>query len=63
MDNATNDSSWLTKAGIPAVLLGPGEPEQAHTADESIDATDLPSAIEIYAHLMLGSTKESSAAG
>jgi acetylornithine deacetylase/succinyl-diaminopimelate desuccinylase-like protein len=53
MDSAANDSSWLVEAGVPTVLLGPGRPEEAHAADESIDATDLRSAVEIYAQIAL----------
>ena len=56
MDSAANDSSWLVEAGIPTVLLGPGEPEQAHAADESIEAADLRLAIEIYAQIVLRSS-------
>jgi acetylornithine deacetylase/succinyl-diaminopimelate desuccinylase-like protein len=52
-DLAANDSSWLAGAGIPTVLLGPGEPEQAHTTRESIPAADLAPAVEIYARLAL----------
>jgi hypothetical protein len=32
-----NDSSWLVEAGIPALLLGPGDPEAAHVTDEWLD--------------------------
>ena len=52
-DLAANDSSWLAAAGIPTVLLGPGEPEQAHTTGESIPAADLAAATEIYVRLAL----------
>jgi succinyl-diaminopimelate desuccinylase len=33
----TTDASWFAAAGIPTVIAGPGDPEQSHTADESIE--------------------------
>lgn len=51
MDLAGNDSSFLVEAGIPALLLGPGAPEQAHVTDETLDLNELRDAIAIYAHL------------
>jgi acetylornithine deacetylase/succinyl-diaminopimelate desuccinylase-like protein len=51
MDAAANDSSWLHQAGIPTVLLGPGEPEMAHTIDESVTLTEVPDAVAVYAEL------------
>ncbi|HET6509899.1 MAG TPA: M20 family metallopeptidase [Baekduia sp.] len=33
----TTDGSWFAAAGIPTVIAGPGDPEQSHTADESIE--------------------------
>jgi acetylornithine deacetylase/succinyl-diaminopimelate desuccinylase-like protein len=53
MDLAANDSSFLVEAGIPALLLGPGDPEQAHTTDESLDLAELSDAIAVYAELAL----------
>ncbi|HKG26436.1 MAG TPA: M20/M25/M40 family metallo-hydrolase, partial [Thermomicrobiales bacterium] len=53
MDLAGNDSSFLVEAGIPALLLGPGAPEQAHTTDETLDLGEFRDAIAIYAHLAL----------
>ncbi|ADB51203.1 M20 family metallopeptidase [Conexibacter woesei] len=50
MDSAANDSSWLDRAGIPTVLLGPGAPEQAHVTDEHVPLADVADAIAIYAH-------------
>lgn len=49
MDAAANDSSWLDRAGIPTVLLGPGAPEAAHTTGESVAIAEVRDAIEIYA--------------
>jgi acetylornithine deacetylase/succinyl-diaminopimelate desuccinylase-like protein len=51
MDAAANDSSWLHQAGIPTVLLGPGEPEMAHTIDESVTLTEVTDAVAVYAEL------------
>jgi acetylornithine deacetylase/succinyl-diaminopimelate desuccinylase-like protein len=48
-DPAADDSSWLGQAGIATVILGPGEPEQAHAADESVSRADLRDAIRAYA--------------
>jgi acetylornithine deacetylase/succinyl-diaminopimelate desuccinylase-like protein len=52
MDSASNDSSWLDRAGIPTILLGPGEPEQAHSSNESVSADDIRAAVEIYTRLI-----------
>jgi acetylornithine deacetylase/succinyl-diaminopimelate desuccinylase-like protein len=49
MDSAANDSSWLDRAGIPTVLLGPGAPEAAHTTGESVAVEEIRDAVEIYA--------------
>jgi acetylornithine deacetylase/succinyl-diaminopimelate desuccinylase-like protein len=53
MDLAANDSSFLVEHGIPALLLGPGAPEQAHVTDESLDLDELYAAIAIYAEVAL----------
>lgn len=52
-DPATDDSTWLGQAGITTILLGPGEPAQAHTSNEELPLADLRDAIEIYARLAL----------
>jgi acetylornithine deacetylase/succinyl-diaminopimelate desuccinylase-like protein len=52
MDSAANDSSWLDAAGIDTVLLGPGEPTEAHATDESIDPGEVAAAVAVYARLM-----------
>jgi acetylornithine deacetylase/succinyl-diaminopimelate desuccinylase-like protein len=54
MDLAANDSSWLDQAGVPTVLLGPGDPEEAHTTDEELSADQLRDAILVYAHMARG---------
>jgi acetylornithine deacetylase/succinyl-diaminopimelate desuccinylase-like protein len=53
MDAAANDASWLDRAGIPTVLLGPGAPEAAHTTNESVPIADVRDAVEIYARMAL----------
>jgi acetylornithine deacetylase len=35
------DAAYLNEAGVPAVCFGPGSIEQAHTADEWIEAEDV----------------------
>jgi acetylornithine deacetylase/succinyl-diaminopimelate desuccinylase-like protein len=52
MDSAANDSSWLDAAGTDTVLLGPGDPPQAHATDEQVDPAEVVAAVEIYARLM-----------
>jgi len=49
MDLASNDSSWLDRAGIATVLLGPGDPRQAHTTDEELPEAELRDCVSIYA--------------
>lgn len=47
----------LTPAGgpvTPTVILGPGEPDQCHVADEWCSLTRLDEAVEIYAELLRG---------
>ena len=56
-DLAANDSSWLVAAGIPTVLLGPGEPAQAHATRESLSKDDLAKACAVYSELILGTTQ------
>jgi acetylornithine deacetylase len=41
------DASTIARAGIPAVVFGPGDIAQAHTKDEWIDLTQLDPAAEI----------------
>ncbi len=52
MDSAANDSSWLDAAGIDTVLLGPGEPTQAHATDEGLDPAEVTAAVAVYSRLM-----------
>ncbi|HEY5777377.1 MAG TPA: M20 family metallopeptidase [Terrimicrobiaceae bacterium] len=42
------DAALLAAAGTPAVALGPGSMEQAHTADEWISLADLEAGVEFF---------------
>lgn len=46
------DASAFAAAGIPAVVLGPGDIAQAHTADEWVAIDQLEGALAIYRALM-----------
>jgi acetylornithine deacetylase len=48
----TTHAGPLMQAGIPAVVLGPGQMEQAHTATEALDLNQLEQAAQIYELLM-----------
>lgn len=50
---ATN-ASKLSRVGIPSVVLGPGNIDQAHTAVEFVDIAQVVQAAEIYLGIMLG---------
>jgi acetylornithine deacetylase len=50
---ATN-ASKLSRVGIPSVVIGPGNIDQAHTAVEFVDLDQVVQAAEIYLHIMLG---------
>ncbi len=41
------DASTLAEAGIPSVVFGPGNIDQAHTRDEWIDLKEVETASEI----------------
>jgi len=53
---AASDAGFLVHgAGIPCVLFGPGDIEQAaHRPDEWIDLDDLDTAQRVFEHLLLG---------
>jgi succinyl-diaminopimelate desuccinylase len=51
VDYAT-DASVLSASGLPIIIIGPGNIQQAHTADEYIDLDDLAAGSQFYAELM-----------
>jgi acetylornithine deacetylase/succinyl-diaminopimelate desuccinylase-like protein len=50
-DLATNDASWFDATGIASILLGPGNPIEAHAIDESVTIRDLADAAITFAVL------------
>ncbi len=48
------DASTLAEAGVPAVVFGPGDIAQAHTADEWVDLAEVEQAAEILYLLAAG---------
>lgn len=46
------DASKLARAGIPSVVLGPGNIDQAHTAVEWIETAQVETAVEVYWRIM-----------
>jgi len=46
------DASTYSVAGFPAVVLGPGSVEQAHTKDEWLEISELEKAVVIYGEFM-----------
>lgn len=49
------DASSFSRAGIPAVVLGPGDIAQGHTADEWIELSQLNAGVDVYVNLMMSS--------
>lgn len=48
-----SDASKLSVlAGIPSVVLGPGDIDRAHTQDERIEKCDIEGAVLVYEHLL-----------
>ncbi len=45
-------AGYLDAAGVPAVVLGPGSPHKAHTADEWVDLAQVEAGVAVYAALM-----------
>jgi acetylornithine deacetylase len=50
---ATN-ASKLSQVGIPSIVLGPGNIDQAHTSVEYVELDQVGKAAEIYARIMMG---------
>lgn len=48
------EASLFTAAGIPALVLGPGNIEQAHVVDEWLSVEQLETALDIYQKLVAG---------
>jgi acetylornithine deacetylase len=46
------DASRMSHAGIPAVVLGPGDIAQAHTNCEWVDLTQVEQAVDVYREIM-----------
>jgi len=49
---AALDAGYLRRAGAEALMLGPGDPAQAHTADEQVALDDVVLAAEAYYRLV-----------
>ncbi|MDE2997642.1 MAG: M20 family metallopeptidase [Gemmatimonadota bacterium] len=47
------DASSFSRAGIPAVVLGPGDIAQGHTANEWIELEQLRAGVDVYFNLMM----------
>lgn len=47
------EASELMRAGIPAVVVGPGDAAKAHSADECVPLDQLEAAARIYEHIMM----------
>lgn len=52
-DDACNDASFISEAGVPTLIWGPGEPEMAHVSDEGIALDELYIAPEMYYEAVL----------
>ena len=48
-----SDASKFEKVGIPAIVLGPGNIDQAHTLNEYVECDQVEKAVEIYRQIML----------
>ncbi len=46
----------LAAAGLPAIVLGPGDAAKAHTKDEYIDLAELGRSVEVYLAIMRGAS-------
>ena len=53
-----SDGRFFAERGTPTMLFGPGDPELAHTPNESIDVNDVVTAAKFYALLGLRTLSE-----
>jgi succinyl-diaminopimelate desuccinylase len=53
-----SDGRFFAERGIPTILFGPGDPDVAHTPDESVDLNDVITAARFYALLGLRLLRE-----
>ena len=54
---ATN-AAHLDAVGIPTVVIGPGSPHTAHTADEWVEIDQIRRGVDLYHRLMIGTLPE-----
>ncbi len=54
-----SDAAHLSAAGLPAVCVGPGSIDQAHTADEFIDLTELEAGARFFTAFLDSLARES----
>jgi acetylornithine deacetylase len=47
-----SDASKFSRKGVPAIVLGPGNIDQAHAAVEFVDCGEVERAVEIYRGIM-----------
>lgn len=47
-------AAYFDAVGLPAVVLGPGDPHKAHTKDESVEVAQIERGVELYLRLMNG---------
>ena len=45
-------AGYLDAAGVPTVVLGPGSPHKAHSADEWVEVAQIGAGVVVYAELM-----------